>query len=297
MRSTILGILPNRTSLFMLLNFEGKSTLINILVGQDVLPTGMLKTTGAVIELRHADKWSFSVMESCGTSDFIDQPMDFDHFLDKPSMAFKAFGLNESSCWPFVRVRLEYPLPLLSSGIVIYDSPGLKDTDELTEAVVQNMRTCQAFIHVLNRGLTAASTQMLERLLALGRKPASIFFAITHMEDYSSDKKTDTINKLRNDLEAIDADFNSSEIVILDARRAFDVLIRYQLYTKECADFLCRISPFFCRILSFKYHSFSERLGKIFAGVYLLNSSGYTLCFRQCLSTTVKLCGDESISS
>jgi hypothetical protein len=261
----------------MLLNFEGKSTLINSLVEKDVLPTGMLKTTGAIIELRYGDKRFFSSMEACGTSDFIDQRIDFERCSDKPSKAFKVVGLNRSSRWPFVRVRLEYPLPLLSGGIVIYDSPGLNDTEELTDAVVQNMMTCQAFIHVLNRGLTAASIQILERLLELGRKPACIFFVITHMEDYSSDDKTDTITELRNELEGIHADFNSSEIVILDARRAFDLLIKRQLYTVEHTEFLRRISPFFSRILSFNYHSFNERLGKIILDVYLWRFSDYTL--------------------
>ena len=226
-----------------------------------------MKTTGAIIELRFSETPYFSFTESRGSADFTHQFMNFEQFAEKPSKAFEEFGRNESNDWPFARAKLGLPLPMLKSGLVIYDSPGLNDNKALTSTLVKNMRTCDAFIHVLNRGITRASTQILERLMKLGHKPASCLFVITHMEDDSKKQRRATIARLRSDLEKIDPDFQTSVIVIVDARTAFDAQSNHNLLTREYAEFLCHIGPFFSGIISGKYGSFNERLGMIIAEV------------------------------
>ncbi|CAF2048888.1 unnamed protein product, partial [Rotaria magnacalcarata] len=242
----------------------GKSTLINLFVQKDILPTGVMKTTGAIIELHHNEVASFSTLTLDMSSSFVLQPVNFDQFPDKPSDALKRLVPSDSRDWPFLRSRINYPLPLLATGIVIHDSTGLNDNDELTAAVTQDMKTCQAFICVLNRGLTDASRRILRELIELGREPTSVFFVITHMENYSIEEKLISIDRLRTELEEINEHFRSCEIVLIDPHGVFDIFVKYNLYTKEYFESMLRINLFLHRILSFKSDLAGESLEHTF---------------------------------
>jgi predicted GTPase len=95
---------------------RGKSTLINALVGQSVLPVGVVPVTSVVTILRHADR-----------------PGAFVHFVDgrEESVAVEDVGafiderrnpLNERGA---TVVEIGLPSPILHSGLCLVDTPGL----------------------------------------------------------------------------------------------------------------------------------------------------------------------------
>ena len=154
-------------------------------------------------------------------------------------------------------------MPLLKSGIVIKDSPGLNDTDQLNAAVVQDMATCQAFICLLDRGVTKQIGEILLRLIQMGREPNSIFFVTTHMDDYSVEEKIRAMDRIRSDLYEIDPRFNRTECLMFNPRCALDVFTKYGLHTKDYVEFLSRFTPFLGQILAFKHNLIISQLGKL----------------------------------
>lgn len=228
-----------------------------------MVPTGVIKTTGAIIELSYNATARFSTLESDANSHFVEQQLQFDKYPERPSDAIALFVANDEHHWSFVRGRLEYPLPLLKSGIVIKDAPGLNDTDQLTAAVIQDMTTCQAFICVLDRGLTKQIEHILVRLIQMGREPDSIFFVITHMDDYSMQERIKATKRIRSDLYEIDPRFNNNECLIFNPRCALEIFNKYGLHTRDYVEFLSRFTPFLGQILAFKHNLIIIQLGKL----------------------------------
>jgi len=62
----------------------GKSTFINALLGQEILPVGTLQCTSAIIEIHKSDKISLKVVYGDGKSDeiFISDPQELREKLD-----------------------------------------------------------------------------------------------------------------------------------------------------------------------------------------------------------------------
>ena len=216
---------------------------------------------GTMIEAHYGNTPSFWTSQDSENLEFIRQFIEFDRFPNKPSDALKLF-ITQCTHWPFSYCRVEYPLPLLENGIIIYETPSLNVNNELTEAFEQKLNIYPAFICVLAQGLTTSSCQTLQQLVLLGHDPHRIFFVITHMEQHSIDEKKTTINTVRNELKEIDVRFHHSEIVILDPRTALDVLIGHKVYTKDYAEFLNRASSFLGRIFSFQQDLIIKQLGK-----------------------------------
>lgn len=243
-------------------NVLGKSTLINAIVQKQILPTDVLRTADTIIELQHNENASFSILEHHEDSNIVYPSVEFDRFSEKPSDALKHILSHDAHNWTFSRCRIDYPLPLLASGIVIHDSLGGKDTTELTQVVVRNLKICHAFVYVLNRGLTSASEQILQKLIDLQCEPSSMFFAVTHLEDCTVEEKATTIDRLREDLKKIDRRFHKCHIVIIDPRRALEVFIKYNLYTLDYSEFMSHLSAFLGQVPFFKQDLISEHLGK-----------------------------------
>jgi Dynamin family len=110
---------------------RGKSTLVNALVGQSVLPVGVVPVTSVVTILRHADR-----------------PAAFVHFADgrRESVAVDDIGAfiderrNPANKRGATAVELGLPSPILHSGLCLVDTPGLGSV------YAANTATTQAFV-------------------------------------------------------------------------------------------------------------------------------------------------------
>jgi replication fork clamp-binding protein CrfC len=172
-----------RTGVFRLLVLgdmkRGKSTLLNALLGENLLPSDVNPCTAVLTILRYGAEKKVTVYYNDGKSP---QQLDFQNFKFKytidPQEA-KKLEQEKKQAFPDVDYAVvEYPLPLLEKGIEIVDSPGLNDTEARNELSLGYVNNCHAILFVMraSQPCTLGERRYLENYIK-GRG-LSVFFLI-----------------------------------------------------------------------------------------------------------------------
>ena len=158
---------------------RGKSTFLNALIGEKLLPSDVNPCTAVLTVLRYGTEKQVTVHFNDGKSP---QQLDFATFKHKytidPSEA-KRLEQEQKPAFPDVEYAVvEYPLPLLSKGIEIIDSPGLNDTEARNELSLSYINNCHAILFVLraSQPCTLGERRYLENYIK-GRG-LTVFFLI-----------------------------------------------------------------------------------------------------------------------
>lgn len=130
---------------------RGKSTFLNALIGENVLPSDVNPCTALLTVLRYGEEKKVTVYFK---GDRRSEELDFVTFKTKYTIdPAEAKRLEESNKPAFPDVDyavVEYPLELLSKGIEIIDSPGLNDTEARNELSLGYLNNCHAVLFVLS---------------------------------------------------------------------------------------------------------------------------------------------------
>lgn len=172
-----------RTGVFRLLVLgdmkRGKSTLLNALLGENLLPSDVNPCTAVLTVLRYGSEKKVTVYFNDGK---IPLQLDFQSFKHKytidPAEA-KKLEQEKKQAFPDVDYAVvEYPLPLLEKGIEIVDSPGLNDTEARNELSLGYINNCHAILFVMraSQPCTLGERRYLENYIK-GRG-LSVFFLI-----------------------------------------------------------------------------------------------------------------------
>ncbi|XP_078379644.1 uncharacterized protein LOC144662656 [Oculina patagonica] len=138
---------------------SGKSTLLNLILGEQLLPYSHISTTSTICELKYGTK-----------------PKLVAHFKDKDPVT----GLTKETVWlgqsmetsqqscldeiskfvhmkvkrekgsDYKKIELFWPHSLLKQGIVMVDSPGIGESDIMDKMVEEYLPEAFAFIYVIN---------------------------------------------------------------------------------------------------------------------------------------------------
>ncbi|MFH7026124.1 MAG: dynamin family protein [Heteroscytonema crispum UTEX LB 1556] len=172
-----------RTGVFRLLVLgdmkRGKSTFLNALIGERLLPSDVNPCTAVLTVLRYGAQKQVTVNFNDGKSP---QKLDFDSFKHKytidPAEAKKLEQENKPAFPDVDYAVVEYPLPLLEKGIEIVDSPGLNDTEARNELSLGYINNCHAILFVLraSQPCTLGERRYLENYIK-GRG-LSVFFLV-----------------------------------------------------------------------------------------------------------------------
>lgn len=158
---------------------RGKSTFLNALIGENLLPSDVNPCTALLTILRYGPTKQITVH-------FLDdkdpETMDFDTFKQRytidPSEA-KQLESKEELAFPDVSHAVaEYPLPLLEKGVEIVDSPGLNDTEARNDLSLGYINNCHAILFMLRatQPCTLAERRYLETYIK--ERGLSVFFLI-----------------------------------------------------------------------------------------------------------------------
>jgi len=168
---------------------SGKSSMINALLGEDLLPTGFLPETGVLTEIHYGENRKITMYPKKGAWEGGDDPFDLlnpsSDEIAKYSSIDNEAGLNckddssnkiESK---FKKMVIQWPLEILKDGVVLVDSPGLDDpwnNDYITKNYLPN---ADAVIYLMTslQGYTGKDVEQLEELNELGLK--NIIFGYT----------------------------------------------------------------------------------------------------------------------
>ncbi len=163
---------------------RGKSTFINALIGENILPSNVTPCTAILTVLRHGLQKKVTVYFKDGT---VPETIDFIGFKEKFTInKKKEKQLERQQKHAFSNINyavVEYPLPFLEKGIEIVDSPGLNDTEANNELSLSYINNCQAILFVLraSQPFTLAERSYLENHIK--DRGLSVFFLINAWDE------------------------------------------------------------------------------------------------------------------
>jgi GTPase SAR1 family protein len=158
---------------------RGKSTFLNALIGENLLPSDVNPCTALLTILTYGPEKQVTVHF---TDDKPPERLDFVTFKTRytinPEEA-KNFEQQQRLAFPDVsHAIVEYPLPLLQKGIEIVDSPGLNDTEARNELSLSYINNCHAVLFVMraSQPCTLGERRYLETYIK--DRGLSVFFLI-----------------------------------------------------------------------------------------------------------------------
>lgn len=171
---------------------SGKSSLINALLGESLLPSGFLPVTAVLCQLEYSEKKEIIVYpkpDAFGEVPPIVLTDPDKQTLSKYVSIDNELGLNckrsgsnriESG---YQRLVIRWPLDILKDGVVLVDSPGLNDPYNNDYITRSYLPAADAVIYVMNT-LTGYSDEDRKQLLTLnGKGMRNIVFACTYFDE------------------------------------------------------------------------------------------------------------------
>lgn len=163
---------------------RGKSTFVNALIGENLLPSDVNPCTAVLTVLRYGPLKKVTIYFKNGKSP---EQMGFQEFKQQytidPDEA-KRLEQEKKQAFPHVDYAVvEYPLPLLEKGIEIVDSPGLNDTEARNELSLGYIHNCHAilFIFRASQPLTLGERRYLDNYIK--NRGLTVFFLINAWDE------------------------------------------------------------------------------------------------------------------
>ncbi|MDY6807232.1 MAG: dynamin family protein [Cyanobacteriota bacterium] len=163
---------------------RGKSTFLNALIGENLLPSDVNPCTAILTVLRYGAEKKVTVYF---TDENPPQELDFKAFKKQytidPDEAKKLQAENKLAFPNVDRAVVEYPIPLLEKGIEIVDTPGLNDTEARNKLSLSYINNCHAvfFLFRASQPCTLEERRYLENYIK-GRG-LTTFFLINAIDE------------------------------------------------------------------------------------------------------------------
>lgn len=175
---------------------SGKSSLLNALLGVELLPTGFLPETAVLCEMHYSETKRITMYPKKGAWEGGDEPFELKNpckeEISKYASIDNEAGMNckdmdsDQIKSKFDKMVIEWPLEILKDGVVLVDSPGLNDpynNDYITKGYLP---AADAIIYVMN-SLTPYSKEdkrQLDEINDMGMQ--SISFGCTYFDMVTS---------------------------------------------------------------------------------------------------------------
>ena len=157
---------------------RGKSTFLNALLGEALLPSDVNPCTALLTVLRYGPTPQVTVYF---TDDRPSEQLDIDGFTQRYTIDPGERRQQTERTASFAQVShavIHYPLPLLQNGVEIVDSPGLNDTEARNQLSLGYIQNCHAILFMLRatQPCTLAERRYLNNYLQ--NKGLSLFFLL-----------------------------------------------------------------------------------------------------------------------
>lgn len=124
----------------------GKSTIINLILGENILPTGIKASTSRVCRVKYSERCMISTRSSN------DEELENMSFENLQEMAENLKCLAKTNDEEIGYVDIHMPAPLLQGNVIIVDTPGCGDKEQtnVAEKTMSYLPNALAFVFVLN---------------------------------------------------------------------------------------------------------------------------------------------------
>jgi small GTP-binding protein len=159
---------------------RGKSTFINALLGQEILPSDILATTATISRITYSPKPKAKVCFKDGSK----QEIDIHKLID---FVTKLTAESEATAATIKEAIVYYPIPFCQNNIEIIDTPGLNDdTATMSAQTYEVLHQCNAAIMVISAQAPFGICEgefLTRNLLANGI--TQIIFVVNQIDLYS----------------------------------------------------------------------------------------------------------------
>jgi GTP-binding protein EngB required for normal cell division len=173
---------------------HGKSTFVNSLLGQDVLPTGITPTTASINHVVHAASPTARVVFTSGESKHLD-----------PSQLKEWVTVAGGHADEVAYVELGFPSPLLANNVVLVDTPGVNDLNEQRAEVTYGyVPRADAVVFLLDAGQALKDSErefLRSRVLEAARD--RLIFVLGKIDMLSADERTAVLDYVKTGLTQI----------------------------------------------------------------------------------------------
>ncbi|WP_258359109.1 dynamin family protein [Moorella sulfitireducens (nom. illeg.)] len=190
-------LLNERFHLAVLGQFKrGKSTFINALLGEEVLPTAILPLTAVPTFLLWSPEIHARVLRQ--------EDLPQEEFTGQDSTALTAFlaqfvteAGNPKNHKKVTQVEVFYPSPLLRHGVVLIDTPGIGSTfRHNTEATLNFLPQCDAALFLISADPPITEVEV-EFLKAIRSKVTHLFFILNKVDYLNKEEITSLLTFIK----------------------------------------------------------------------------------------------------
>lgn len=158
----------------------GKSTLLNALMGENLLPTKPIPATATIGEIIYGERPEAVLFPKNGDKSFSIKIEDLGKYI---LINHTSEQLDEKkNINPYNKVIIKYPLNVCKQGIMFVDSPGLDDPTCHDTITKEYLPVADAIVYCINGTLPFSKRDKteIERLVSLGYK--TIIFVVTYFD-------------------------------------------------------------------------------------------------------------------
>ncbi len=155
----------------------GKSTFVNALLGEKLLPSTAVPTTGVLCKITYAKQ------EDKRVTLYPHEDKPFDIQIHELESYIKIDHVNDSEVTSkYERMELFWPLELCANGVELIDSVGLDDPDSRDYITLDYAKSVDAILYLMKSQDTGSKTDIdtIKLLRTLGYE--SLFFIITYYD-------------------------------------------------------------------------------------------------------------------
>jgi predicted GTPase len=170
---------------------HGKTTFVNALLGESVLPVGVTPTTAAI----HHIRWAYRPEAFLVTTSGAKQPI--------PIEDVRRFAVGgDSNTADVDHLEIGFPAPLLEARILLVDTPGVNDLSlQRADITYDYIPRADAVLFLLDAGQILKESERVflnDKLLHASRD--KIFFIITKWDMLSPDEQREALEYAKNRL-------------------------------------------------------------------------------------------------
>ena len=185
---------------------RGKSTLLNALLGQPLLPASVVPLTAIPTFLRAGRQWQAKVAYMDGhPGEQVtgDQSHDITTFLEK----YVTEAANPGNRLGVNHVEVASPAEILDRGVVLIDTPGIGSTfRHNTEATLNFLPQCDAALFLVSADPPITEVE-LDFLKEVRAKVVRLFFLVNKVDYLSDEEREEAVGFLRHVLrDEVDTD-------------------------------------------------------------------------------------------
>lgn len=217
---------------------NGKSTFINALLGEDILPTKPLPCTAVINEIKYGEQKkailhfrnplpepllsdipaaTLKHMRTHGMKNIPPMEIPYDRIADYVTIPLDGDPKEISYMSPYLSVELFYPSALLKEGVEIIDSPGLNENDVRTAVTMDYLDEADAIIFMLDAIRPCAQDEMetvSDTLVPKGFD--DMFFVVNRFDCIEKNQRADVKRFIHNHVK----DFTTNDVYCISALEA-----------------------------------------------------------------------------